>query len=195
MTAGSRPTTASSIHQMTSPAGAAASHWSSSISRTMTPSSNAFRPATTPTIPRSTRPSPRARTAARSSSRPSCPRSALRDPSPRPRGHLPGVHAVEELAAAVIGTWPGVLAQHALVDVRAPSGGVGEPDRAVADHRRLRDERALPRHVVDVDLHDAHVGEHGAEMQRMEVREMAVVVVRGDVDLARLGQPPDLHRL
>ena len=88
-----------------------------------------------------------------------------------------------------------MLGQDLLVDVGAPAGSVGEPDVAVADLRRPRHERALPRHVVDVDLHDAHVGQYGAEMQRVKIGEVAVVVVGRDVDLARLGQPADLHRL
>src|SRR5437899_5545710 len=116
-------------------------------------------------------------------------------PLSRPRGHLPRIHPVEELRPAVARSGPGMLAQHALVDVGAPARRVGEPDVSVADHRRARDERALPGYVVDVDLHDAHVGEHGAEVQGGQVGQMAVVVVRRDVDLACFRQPPDLHRL
>src|SRR5258705_1977640 len=75
-----------------------------------------------------------------------------------PRRHLSWVHTIEQRRALVARSWPGVLLQHALVDIRAPARRVGEPDVAVADHRRLGDERFLPRDVVDVDLHDAHVG-------------------------------------
>src|SRR5262245_56596635 len=114
---------------------------------------------------------------------------------PRTRRHLPGIHPVKELLPTGPRPRPGMLAQHALVDVRPPARRVGQPDVAVANDRLLGDERALPRHVVDVDLHDAHVREHGAEVQRVQVGQVAVVVVRGNVDLARFRQPPDLHRL
>src|SRR5262249_25396972 len=115
--------------------------------------------------------------------------------SPRPRRHLSRIHPVQELRRAVARPRPGVLPQFALVDVGPPARRVAEPDVAIADRRLLGDEGALPGHVVDVDLHDAHVRQHGAEMQRMQVGQVAVIVVRGDVDLARLGQPPDLHGL
>src|SRR6267378_3413624 len=103
---------------------------------------------------------------------------------PWARRHLSGVHAVEEPGTAVAGARPRVLAQHALVDVSAPAGRVREPDMTVADDRRPGDQRTLPRHVVDVDLHDPHVGEYGAEVQGVKVGEVAVIVMRSDVDLA-----------
>jgi hypothetical protein len=57
------------------------------------------------------------------------------------------------------------------------------------------DQVVLPRHVVDVDLHDAHVGDGGAEVERVERGEVAVVVVGGDVQLVGLGELGDLPRL
>jgi galactonate dehydratase len=43
----------------------------------------------------------------------------------------------------------------------------------VAPHNH---ERALPRHVVDVDLHNADVRQHRAEVQRVQVGQVAVVI-------------------
>src|SRR6266478_10082728 len=63
--------------------------------------------------------------------------------SPRPRGHLPWIHPIEELRPPIARPRPGMLAQHALVDVGAPARRVGEPDVSIADHRRARDERPL----------------------------------------------------
>jgi len=60
---------------------------------------------------------------------------------PRPRGHLPRIHPIEELRPAVARPRPRVLAQHALVDGRRPARRVSQPDVAVADHRRARNER------------------------------------------------------
>src|SRR5262249_2518799 len=64
--------------------------------------------------------------------------------SPRPRRHLSRIHPVEELRRAVARPRPGVLPQHALVDVGPPARRVAEPDVAIEDRRLLGDEGALP---------------------------------------------------
>ena len=65
----------------------------------------------------------------------------------------------------------------------------------VLDDRRRRHQVVLPRHVVDVDLHDAHVRQRGAEMRAHQGGQVAVEVVRRHVDLVRLGHVADLHAL
>src|SRR5678815_140510 len=61
-----------------------------------------------------------------------------------PASHLLGVHPVEHGFTAALGR-PGVRAQDVLVDVRAPARGIREPDVAVADLGRARDQVLLPR--------------------------------------------------
>src|SRR5882724_8841277 len=109
--------------------------------------------------------------------------------------HALGGQPVEEPRGGVRWARPRVRPQHRLVDLRAPAGGGREQDVAVLDHRGPADEVGFPRHVVGVDLHDAHVRQHRAQVQRVQVGQVAVVVVRGDVDLVGLGHAADLHGL
>jgi hypothetical protein len=84
---------------------------------------------------------------------------------------------------------------HILVDVGAPAGLRGHDQVAVLYARRLGDEIVLPGHVIDVDLHDAEVRNHCAEVGAHQRGHVAVEVVRRAVDLVGLGHGRDLHRL
>jgi hypothetical protein len=62
--------------------------------------------------------------------------------------------------------------------------GVGPPARASGDsHVAIFDgwhggrQLVFPGHVVDVDLHDAHVRQHGAQIATGERRQVAVGIV------------------
>ena len=53
---------------------------------------------------------------------------------------------------------------------------------------------SFQQHVVDVDLHDLEVRHRGAEMRADQAAEMAVEIVRRDVDLVGVGHRRDLQR-
>src|SRR5260221_9478417 len=86
-------------------------------------------------------------------------------------------------------------AQSRLVDIGAPARPGRQHQLAVLDDRRDGDEVVLPRHVVDVDLHDAEIRHRGAEMCAHQGREMAVEIMRRDIDLVSVGHRRDLDRL
>ena len=54
---------------------------------------------------------------------------------------------------------------------------------------------SLPRHVVDVDFHDAEVGHGGAQVGAHQGRQVAVEIVRRHVDLVGFGHGGDFQRL
>src|SRR5260221_14529737 len=76
-----------------------------------------------------------------------------------------------------------VGAHRRLVDIGAPARAARQAEGAVLDDRRNRHQIVLPRHVVDVDLHDAEIRHRGAEMRAHQGREMAVEIMRRDIDL------------
>ena len=84
---------------------------------------------------------------------------------------------------------------HILVDVGAPAGLRGHDQVAVLYARRRGDQIVLPGHVIDVDLHDAEVRNHCAEVGAHQRGQVAVEVVRRAIDLVGLGHGRDLHRL
>src|SRR5262249_55233522 len=97
----------------------------------------------------------------------------------------PGRHRLRVAGEAAL--LPHVLSGHRLVEVRPPPGPRGNHQFAGLDHRGMVDQLVLPRHVVDVDLHDPHVRHRGAQMRGVERRKLAVAVVGRDVELVALG--------
>src|SRR6266536_6027263 len=60
---------------------------------------------------------------------------------------------------------PGWMSPHDLfVDLGAPARARGQVEVAVLHVRLHGDELVVPRHLIGVDLHDAQVGHHGAEV-------------------------------
>src|SRR5262245_46146696 len=82
-----------------------------------------------------------------------------------------------------------------LIEGRARAGAGGAETLAVREHVRLGEDLAFPRHLVDVELHDAEVGDRGAEMRTHDIGERAVEIVRGDVDFVGVGHGGHLRRL
>src|SRR6266851_7753931 len=76
-----------------------------------------------------------------------------------------------------------ILAQPRLIDLDAPARPRGQYVVAFVEHRRRVDDVVAPRHAVDVDLHDAEVRHGRTEMRADGAGEMAVEIVRRDVDL------------
>ena len=66
---------------------------------------------------------------------------------------------------------------------------------AVLDLRHGGEQRVPPRHLVDIDLHDAQVRHGGGEVDVHHRAQVAVEVVRRDVDLAGFRASRDLHGL
>src|SRR5262249_20697068 len=82
-----------------------------------------------------------------------------------------------------------------LIDGRTPTGAGGEEKIALLDHLRLGEERGFLRRLADVDVHDAEVGDRGAEMRAHDIGERSVEIVRGDADLVSVGHGGHLRRL
>ena len=59
---------------------------------------------------------------------------------------------------------------------------------AVLDARHERDQIILPRHVVDIDLHDPEVRHRCAQVGAHQRGEVTVEVVGSDVHLVRVGE-------
>src|SRR6516165_12724103 len=75
-----------------------------------------------------------------------------------------------------------------LIDVGAPPGPRRHDDLAVLDLRRVGDQIVAPGDLVHIVLHDAVIRDRRAEMRADHAREMAGEIVRGAVDLERVGQ-------
>lgn len=80
--------------------------------------------------------------------------------------------------------------------------GFGAPAGPVRDHEvpgldgRLPDEDFLvPRNPVHIDLHHPQVGRRGREMRVHHRGQVAVEVVRSDIDFVGVRAGGDLHRL
>ena len=86
-------------------------------------------------------------------------------------------------------------AQAFLVGLGAPAGAVRDHQMAVDDLRHMGEQFMVPGQAVDVGFHDAQVRHRRAEMRVLHRAEMAVEIMRGDVDLEMLGGSGDLHRL
>src|SRR3984957_11820062 len=82
-----------------------------------------------------------------------------------------------------------------LIDVGPPTDAGRQQQFTVLDFWNMRDEVVLPRHILDIDLHHAEVGDGGAEMRAHQRAEMTVEVVRRNVDLIGVAHRGDLVRL
>jgi len=88
-----------------------------------------------------------------------------------------------------------VRADRFLVGFGPPAGRIGNYQMAVLELRHGGEHLVVPGEAVDVDLHDAQIRRRGGEMRIHHRRQMAVEIVRRDVDLERFGGGRDLHRL
>ncbi len=66
---------------------------------------------------------------------------------------------------------------------------------ALFELRRHREQLAVPGQAVDVDLHDPQIGGGGSEVDIHHRCQMAVEIVRRDVDLKGVRRGGDLDRL
>src|ERR1700730_2503196 len=82
-----------------------------------------------------------------------------------------------------------------LVGFGSPAGCGGNHEMTVLELRGCRKDLVLPREAVDIDLYDPQIGDRGCEMRIHHRRQMAIKIMRGDVDLERLGGSRDLPRL
>ena len=104
---------------------------------------------------------------------------------------LPRLPVVQQPALAL--RWMG--AQAFLVGFGAPARAVRHDKMAVDDLGHMREQFMVPRQAVDVGFHDAQVRHGGREMRVLHGAEMAVEIMRGDVDLEMFGGSRNLHRL
>ena len=86
-------------------------------------------------------------------------------------------------------------AQAFLVGLGAPAGAIRHDEMAVDNLRHMREQFMVPRQPVDVGFHDPQIRHGGGEMRVHHGAEMAVEIMRGDVDLEVFGGGGDLHRL
>jgi len=86
-------------------------------------------------------------------------------------------------------------AQAFFVGLGAPSRPVRNDEVAVDVFRQVREQLVVPRETVDIGFHDAQVRHRRAEMRVHHGAEMAVEIVRGDVDFEVLGGGGDFHGL
>src|SRR5258707_3251498 len=59
----------------------------------------------------------------------------------------------------------------------------------------FRSQLVIPSEPIDVDLHDAEIRDRGAEMRVHQAAEMAIEIVRRDVDFMGVRGGSDLHGL
>src|SRR5262249_15724575 len=81
------------------------------------------------------------------------------------------------------------------VDGGAPAWAVRQEKLAVVDHVGLGEELGFPRHLVDVELHDAEIGYSRAEMRAHDIGQWTVEIMRGNVDLVGVGHDGHPRRL
>jgi hypothetical protein len=88
-----------------------------------------------------------------------------------------------------------VGAQAFLVGLGAPAGAIRHDEMAVDNVRHMREQFVVPREAIDVSLHDPQIRHGCREMCIHHGAEMAVKIMRRDVDLEMFGGGSDLHRL
>src|SRR2546428_5803764 len=81
---------------------------------------------------------------------------------------------------------PRVLVGGFLVQLGAPARRRRDLHAAARDLGQRREELVPIGRLLRVTLHDPHVGDGGAEVETLERAEVAVVVVRRDVELVGL---------
>src|SRR5215469_5972216 len=86
-------------------------------------------------------------------------------------------------------------ADRLLVGFSPPARCAGNYEMTVLELRGCCKDLVVPREAVNVDLHDPQIGDGGCEMRIHHRRQMAIKIVRRDIDLERLGGSRDLHRL
>src|SRR5262249_38942318 len=74
------------------------------------------------------------------------------------------------------------------IDIRAPAWACGDSHVPLFNLRHSRGQGVLPGHVVNVNFHDADVGQGGAQGGAGEGRQVAVVVVRRHIELIDLSE-------
>ena len=61
--------------------------------------------------------------------------------------------------------------------------------------RHIRHHILSPGHIVNIDLHNTHIRQNRAQTRTDTRRKMAIIIVRRNIELIRLGQIPYLLRL
>src|SRR5947209_6336445 len=79
------------------------------------------------------------------------------------------------------------------VYVDPPSRTRRQDEFAVLDCRDNRIEFVAPRSAVDVDLHDPEIRHDRAERRADGTAQMAIEIMRGDIDLIDIGHRSDLR--
>src|ERR671939_544495 len=85
------------------------------------------------------------------------------------RGGPPGAAAVSSVTDLSRARLEWMRAEDLFVDVGSPAGRGWHQNAAAGDAWWMRHELRFPRHIVDVDLHDADVWQHGAQVHRVEI--------------------------
>src|SRR5690606_37965294 len=75
-----------------------------------------------------------------------------------------------------------------LVYISAPARPLRHHQMAVCHNGLMGHELTLPRHIVDIHLHDAEIGDYGGKMRADMVGKMAVEIVGCHVDVMRISQ-------
>lgn len=89
-----------------------------------------------------------------------------------------------------VGLWflPGMFPGYFFIELRAPARSCWYLHVTILNLRQVSDEFLSQRDVVDVNLHDPNIGQHGTEARAYKRGQMTVVVVRSDIELKNLGQ-------
>ena len=77
----------------------------------------------------------------------------------------------------------------------SPAGRIGNDQVALLELRRDGKHLLVPREAIDIYLHDPKIRHRGGKMRIHHRGEMAIEIVRRDVDLERVGRAGDLDRL
>src|SRR5215471_19063807 len=73
-------------------------------------------------------------------------------------------------------------ADRLLVGFGTPAGCRGNHEMTILELRGCRKDLVVPCEAVDVDLHDPQIGDRGCEMRIHHRRQMAIKIVRSDID-------------
>src|SRR5262249_40589914 len=88
-----------------------------------------------------------------------------------------------------------MCAKSFLVRLGAPSRSVGKHEIAILDVGRMSEQLMIPGEAINVYLHDAQIGNGGAEVRVHHGAEMAIEIMRRDIDLESFRRGRNLHGL
>src|ERR1700712_3776423 len=80
-----------------------------------------------------------------------------------------------------------------LINLHAPARPGGQHELTILNGRRRHNKLVAPRDAVDVNFHDPEIRHDGAEMRGDGAAQMAVKVVRRDVQFIGVGHRGDLY--